>query len=243
MKSIRTSLILGSVLGTVGIFTVSGVVIYRGAKSTLVHQLDEGLENQARVIASVVKRTPDGIEVEVEDIDIPEFTSAAGRGYLQLWLDADSVLYRSPRLQAHDLDPAAAVELNRPKCRWIRAMGVHARAVDLRTVAVVDPEDWEEVHQATPEAPIIHLVAAVEAKDVDTFLARLRTLLIAVGALTSLAVAITLAMVIRRSLRPLDELAREIGQLTDDDLSARVRVAVTPRRGERGYANRACRSA
>jgi hypothetical protein len=68
-------LITGSVIGTVAVFTLSGAAIYRGARSTLVRQLDDSLDDQARVIASVVKYTPDGIEVEVEDIDVPEYTS------------------------------------------------------------------------------------------------------------------------------------------------------------------------
>ncbi len=230
MKSIRASLIWGSVLGVIGIYTLSGVAIYRGARATLVRQLDESLEDQVRVIASVVKRTPDGIEVEIEDIDVPEFTSAAGHGYLQLWLDADSMLYRSPRLDGHDVERRPSLELNRPVFRWIRTVGgVHARAVDLRTEAVVDPEDWEEVQQPMPRPPVIYLVAAEEARSTDAILARLRALLVAIGGVGSLAVAATLAGVIRRSLRPLNELAREIADLSDDDLSARIRVAATAR--------------
>jgi two-component system sensor histidine kinase QseC len=230
MKSIRASLVAGSVIGTVAVFTLSGITIYRGAKSTLVRQLDENLADQVRVIASVVKQTPDGMEVEVEDIDLPEFTSPAGHGYLQVWLEADRVLYRSPRLDDASLDASPGLALDRPAFAWKRVGGsVRARGIELHTHAVVDPEDWEEVHEALPAASVIHIAAAMETRDIDTFLARLRTLLIAVGGLGGLVVATVLAAVIRNGLRPLDNLAREIANLKDDDLSARVRVAVTPR--------------
>jgi two-component system sensor histidine kinase QseC len=229
LKSIRTSLVAGSVIGTVVVFTLSGIAIYRGARSTLLRQLDRALDDQAHVIASVVKYTPDGIEVEVEDIDIPEFTSPSGRGYLEVWLDADSVLYRSPRLEGRDLDVVGTAELDHPLFRWIRADHAHARAVDLRTPAVVDPEDWQEANLPTPKGPVIHLVAAQTATDLDTFLAGLRKLLIAVGALGGIVVAAVLATVIQRSLRPLDQMAGQIAGLRDDNLSARVRMPVVPR--------------
>ncbi len=230
MKSIRASLIAGSVIGTVAVFTLSGLAIYRGARATLVRQVDESLADQARVIASVVKYTPDGIEVEIEDIDVPEFTSGSGSGYLEIWLDADSVLYRSPRLEGRDLQAAPSSHLNQPVFRWTRVgEGVHARAVDLRTDVVVDPEDWEEAHLPLPPAPAMHLVAAEAAVGVDAFLSRLRTLLVGVGALGGLLVAGILAFVVRRSLRPLDHLAGEISGLSDENMSARVRVPVLPR--------------
>jgi two-component system, OmpR family, heavy metal sensor histidine kinase CusS len=234
MKSIRTSLIVGSVLGTVAVFALSAIAIYRGAETVLIGQLDRGLEDQARVIASVVKLTPEGMEVEIEDIDVPEFTSPAGHGYLQLWLDADSVMYRSRRLSGQSLEVDRTLSLNRPAFRWTRVGdGVHARAVSLRTHSVVDSEDWEEVGLPMPPPVVIDVVAAMETTATDAFLARLKTLLVAVCALGGLVVAGVLAAVVRGSLRPLDHLAREIGKLGDSgDLSARVRIPVTPREME-----------
>ncbi|HKW15596.1 MAG TPA: ATP-binding protein [Candidatus Krumholzibacteria bacterium] len=224
MKSIRASLIIGSVIGTVAVFTLSGIAIYRGARTTLVRQLDESMGDEARVIASVVKYTPEGMEVEIEDIGLPEYTSPTATASLEIWLDADSVLYRSPYLGTRDLERAPSPDLNHPVFRWIRAGDVHARAVDMRTTAMVDHEDWEEVNRPTPQGPVIHVVVAQPATDIDHFLARLRTLLIGVGALGGLLVALVLAAVVQRSLRPLDRLAREIGDLSDEDMSARVRM-------------------
>src|SRR5262249_49708348 len=115
MKSIRLTLITGSVIGTVAVFALSGAAIYRVARATLVRQLDEGLGERARVIASVVKYTPDGFEVEVEDIN--EFTSTSGGGIVEVWRAPqpptapdlpDLVLYRSPRLAGRDLDGSRA---------------------------------------------------------------------------------------------------------------------------------------
>jgi two-component system, OmpR family, heavy metal sensor histidine kinase CusS len=233
MKSIRASLILGSVAGAVIIFSLSAVAIYRGAKATLVRQLDENLIDQVRVIASVVKLTPDGMEVEIGDIDVPEFASAGGYGYLEVWLDPDSVLYRSPSLKGRDLERSSSLDLNQPVFSWARAAdGAHVRAVEFRTESVVDPEDWEEAHATPPKPSVVRLIAAEKATDIDAFLARLRRLMVAVSALGGLAIAGLLAVVVRRSLRPLDNLAREIGNLSDSDLSTRIRIPIVPREME-----------
>jgi signal transduction histidine kinase len=138
------------------------------------------------------------------------------------------VLYRSPRLEDRDLAVAPPPELNHPRFRWIRSDDFHARAVDLRTIAVVDPEDWQEANLPSPKGPVIRLVAAHPTTELDVFLARLRTLLIGVGALGGLLVALVLAAVIQRSLRPLDRLATEISGLSDDNMSARVRMTSVP---------------
>jgi two-component system heavy metal sensor histidine kinase CusS len=132
-------------------------------------------------------------------------------------------------LKGGDLDASEAPALNQPATRWIAVNGVHARAADLRTRAIVDTDDWEEAH-ATPSAPpVIRVIAAQETTNIEAFLSRLRALLVAVGGLGALTVAGVLALVIRRSLRPLDDLARGIAGLSDDDLSSRVRVPVIPR--------------
>jgi two-component system, OmpR family, heavy metal sensor histidine kinase CusS len=229
VRSIRASLITGSVAGTIVVFTLSGAAIYRGARSGLVHQLDEALVDQVRVIASVVKYTPDGMEVEVGDLDLPTFTSVDGSGYVEILGDDNGVLYRSPRLGDHHLDMDSGARLDHPVTRWIRtADGARARAVDLRTHAVVDPEDWEDARRPPPPPPVIHLVAADSAPDVHAFLARLRALLIGVGAAGAFVVAAVLAAVIERSLRPLNRLAGQISDLSDADLSARISLPTVP---------------
>ncbi len=236
MRSIRTSLMVGAVATTVGMLALASVAVYRGAKTTLVRQFDEALADDARVIASTVRTSGDAIELEFDDVDIREFTPPDGHGYLQLSIVGGSVLYRSPNLGESELPGADAIELNHPVFRWIRVgKAARVRTVDLCFVPWVDDEGYEEVGPPLPrtaDPPTIHLVAALEPVEVPAFLARLRALFLAVGALTGLIAAGVIAGVIRASLRPLNDLAGEIARLSDDDLSSRVRVRATPREME-----------
>jgi len=230
MRSIRVSLLVGSLVGTLGLLFVVSAVLYRGAAAILERQLDESLADRARTFAAVVKKTPEGIEFEQEDVDMPEFTTEEGRGYLELWVEGDSVLYRSPNLRGHDLAPVASGAIDHPEFRWTRTpKHTRMRVVDLHTHAVVDPEDWDEVGEPAPPAPPIRFVAAIEATDVDAFLSRLRRLISILGAASGLLLSVILGVVVRRSLRPLDDLAGEIGKLSGTDLSTRVRLKSTPK--------------
>jgi signal transduction histidine kinase len=139
-------------------------------------------------------------------------------------------LYRSPNLRGHDLAPVASGAIDHPEFRWTRTpKHTRMRVVDLHTHAVVDPEDWDEVGEPAPPAPPIRFVAAIEATDVDAFLSRLRRLISILGAASGLLLSVILGVVVRRSLRPLDDLADEIGKLSGTDLSTRVRLKSTPK--------------
>jgi two-component system, OmpR family, heavy metal sensor histidine kinase CusS len=233
MRSIRAYLMVGAVATTVGMLALASVAVYRGARAILIRQFDEALASDARIIASTVRTRGDALDLEFDDIDVDEFTSPDGDGFLQLSVVGGGVLYRSPSLGEGQLPAAGAVELDRTVFRWIRVgKAARVRAVDLCFVPGVDDEGYEEVGPPLPrttDPPTIHLIAALEPVEVPVFLARLRALFLAVGVLTGLMAAGIIAVVIRTSLRSLNELATEIANLSDDDLSSRVRVRATPR--------------
>jgi two-component system, OmpR family, heavy metal sensor histidine kinase CusS len=228
MRSIRTSLVVGAVLVMACAFALAGIAIYRGARSTLIADVDEELGEEIRLVASTVRTGGASIQLGFQDLDMPEYTSAQGDGYLELWRDDGSVLYRSPTLAGGELTALPAMVTDRTSFAWARTPdGRRVRAVSIR----FDVERNEPHATPSPShrGPLfVHAVAAVEPDEINGFLRRLKALLLAVGALAGLAAALTMAVVIRSSLRPLNDLAGQIERLRDDDLSSRVHVNPVP---------------
>jgi len=77
------------------------------------------------------------------------------------------------------------------------------------------------------EGPIV-LALARDTLDLDATLARLRFLLIAIGAAATLVSAGVLAWVVRRGLRPVNRLAAQIEQVGEADLSIRMDLPKAP---------------
>jgi len=243
MRSIRISLLVWTLLGITFMMLLVITVLYRSATEILVRQLDDNLADRARTFAAVVKDTPEGMEFEMEDVVMPEFTSAEGGGYLEVWVEGarpwgrlapattpDSLMYRSPNLKGRTLTLAAPGHTDHPQFRWANSpKHARMRQVDLRTHAVVDPEDWDEVGEPAPGAPAIRVVAAMETTDIDAFQNRLGRLLPILGGTCGLLASLIVGLIVRRSLRPLDDLAAEIGTLDGADLSTRVHLEHTPR--------------
>ncbi|HET6463742.1 MAG TPA: histidine kinase dimerization/phospho-acceptor domain-containing protein [Candidatus Krumholzibacteria bacterium] len=233
MSSIRNSLIIGTVAVTVCAWSIASVAIYRGARNTLVDHLDEELEEDARLIASTVRSTGNSVELEFQNYDLSEFTSATGPGYVQLWAEDGSVLYRSPGLNGGDLRAAGVIDSDKPVSMWTQSpAGMRVRAIGILFTPLADntPNDGM---QAVPlpggGTHRVRLIAAIEPTETEAFLARLKVLLVAVGVFTGLAAIVMLAVVIRSRLRPLGELAERIESLGDADLSSRVSLRSTPR--------------
>jgi len=227
MRSIRTSLIVGAVLVTGSAFALASVAIYRGAKTAMIADVDDELDEEIRLVASTVRTAGAGVELGFKDLDMPEFTSVRGAGYLEIWLEDGRVLYRSPVLAGGDIAAAVPAELNRTEFAWVHAPdGARVRSASLRFEAHRSGKDTSLSPKGAPLK--VRATAAVEPEEINGFLDHLNILLLSVGVLTGLAAALTLAVVIRSGLQPLHDLAGQIESLSDDDLSSRVSVNPVP---------------
>lgn len=241
MRSIRTSLLTGTLVGAILVLVGAGIAVERGVRSTLIDQLDHSLEDEARLLASTVEESDEGTEVEFEDLDMRDFEGREGPGYLQLTLDDGEVLYRSPSAEGLDLPGTVADET--PAFHSARFGGYGVRVMTLGFNPRIDPdllsdEDDGEDESSVPaetigaeDTRVVVLVIARRTETIDAFLARLRLLLGVVGLVAGVLVLVIQRAVIRRSLRPLDLLAREIAEL-GDQLSRRITLEPIPREVE-----------
>ncbi len=224
MRSLRSQLLLGTVLATTAVLLFAGGVLYALVRQTLWAQFDQALAAKARSLASLVEQDEDGLESELLDAPLPEFAVGGHPEYYQIWLPDGSVFARSPSLKGRDLErpPDAS---DRPAFRTTRLPnGEPGRIVSTCLVPRREVGD----RRADP-AVTLSLVVGRETVTLQSTLARVRALLAAVclGAV-SLSAGL-LIWIIQRRLRPVARLGRQIAGLDADDLSARVSAAGIPR--------------
>ncbi len=236
MGSLRTRLILSTILGTAAVLVGAGALLYALVRDGLVDQFDRALLDKARLLASAMEWERGEVDLEFDELDMREFQTADRPAYLELWLADGSVLYRSPSLGQADLERAAGPGGAPAFRRSTLADGRPARAVGItftpriETDGAADRPQRDRPGKADPDAadPAVTLVLARGTGPVDAVLAQLKTLLVAVGALAVAVSAGVLWLVVRRSLRPVEGLARQIGRLGEDDLAARIQAPDAP---------------
>lgn len=242
MRSIRTSLVIGTVIATVIVIVFAGVVLHRTVRSTMLQQFDSALENKIDDLASTVELEDGELELAFDDLDMGEFEPGETPGYVQVWLDNGSAIYRSPSLAANDLRREAA-SLDEPEVYPLRLPdGRRGRMAMFSFYPRVDDEDDDgddgetaakaedagESLTTPPDLPLVHLALARGTEVIDVFLARLRDLMIMLGGLMVLGAGAALILVIRRSLKPLGHLAGRISALDDGQLSSRIALPRAP---------------
>ncbi len=228
-RSIRASLITGTAVATIVIILIAGTAVYRGVRTALFRQLDQNLTDEAHLFASAVRLAPDGIELGFDELDVERFAHDGGPAYLEVWSREGTVLYRSPSLRSGDLSRIDA-GVGSEQLSWTSVGGqMRCRTVALVFRPFVDEDDEQSMANPDQPMPALQLVLARSVADIDGMLARLRGLLAVVGVFTAIATGVVLALVIRRSLRPLDVLAGEISSLSGGELSSRIQMASAPR--------------
>ena len=235
MHSLRRRLIVGTTVGTAIVLAAAGVLLYSLVRAGLLRQFERSMIDKARLLASTVEVEFGVVDLEFEKLDMREFEGADGPGYMQLWLDDGSVAFRSPSLAGRDLKRFAR-PAGSPAYRWLKLPNRgRARGVGIVFRPRAEYEDVGVPEEVIPDEPglmpagTITLVLARDTSSMDRTLARLRTLLLVTGCLAVALSAGVLWLVIRRSLRPIDQVAAEINRLGEEDLSARLEAPNAPK--------------
>ncbi len=222
MNSIRGRLRLGLVVGTVCSFLLVGFVTDQGVRRTLLDDLDQSLRDRGRFIASTLELTADSLELGFTELAWRDSAASARATLLELWREDGSEVFRSPGLAPGP--PMSALEPNEERLATEHAPGGRTvRALHKRFIARIDPE-----YENPPTAPHVDLRLSQDLGHIEGLLLRLRFLLFLVGIAGALALLAVLSWVMRRSLAPLDQLAREIDTIDPEDLSRRVSRSGVP---------------
>jgi len=234
VKSLRTRLIAGLLLGITLFLAVDGVAIYVVVHSRLQSEQDRSLEGVARSVApTLFARARLERHADPPPGPPPPLPETFGKGsyLLEGWLEDGTALLRSP-----GLEPGL---LARPSQLDGRASFSDARLADgtpLRVVSLVlraPPERPEpparQGHPPRPAPPPpVEVSVAVDSAGLSSTLRQMRWLLAITWISSSLGSAAILTWVVGRALRPVDRLRRQIDAFDAARLGERFELAGAP---------------
>jgi signal transduction histidine kinase len=228
--SIQRRLLLSLLSGLIGFYVAASLAMYFSARMFLQREFDAALAAKALTLAGLVRSMPDG-RLALEPLEAsPAWSSAAGPDVYQVWAEDGTVLLRSAALGRDDLPCGQATET--PRFFDAALPGrVSGRIAAFRMSPTVEDEDERGAAAAkTKSTPVKNVVVAVaqDRRELDHFLAILLWMSLLTSAIASAGTALVVQVVVRRGLRPLQQLAARAARIDEQSLHLRFPVECLP---------------
>jgi hypothetical protein len=211
---------VGLLTGFALLLSGGGIALYLSVRAALLREFDSALQAKAQALATLTDRTGEKIEFEFARENMPEFDAGPHPAYFQLWRPDGKVLDRSPSLQGDDL-PRRAVNIGAPAF-WDLSLpnGSRGRAAGLAFVPLVEGNDTAGA-EATKSAPPATVFVAAELTQLDHQLGAIVASMAFVAMVMMAGAALLALTVIRLALRPLAQLAENVGGINAGTLDSR----------------------
>jgi two-component system heavy metal sensor histidine kinase CusS len=218
MRSLRRDLIVGTLAGMVSVLFAAEIALYFTVRSSLLNQFDESLEDKAELLATGVEIKGTELIFDIEDMEMDEFESPHGPGFLQLWRPDGGVLYKSPSLGAGGFESESATQ--EPEIRSLQLPnGTAVREIRFRIAPGVDEETEPSVDF---RGQYVRLAMARATGPVTAVLRNLALFFACLGTASMAISGVVLWMVIQKALKPVDSLAQAIGGIHVDELNKKI---------------------
>ena len=221
MQSLRARLLAGIISGMALLLAIFSLLIYGVIRNALIEEFDASLVSVARMLAASVEFSEEGIDLELDARQMPEFQNARHPTHYQIWGTDGAPAVKSPLLGVRDL-PRIDGTLNTPVFAASQnEAGKRHRMVGLRFLPRAAGSEEKDNRQ--PEnVQALTLAVSRDAEELYEQLGFLFwLLLIASGAVIALSFAIA-AVVVRNGLGPLNAIAAEIATICEDNLTKRI---------------------
>ncbi len=236
MHSLSRTLVAGTTLLTAVVLVTAGAVLYLLVRMNLLAELDRSLVDRAGLLASTIEIEDGKLDVELVDLDMRSFEGRRPEAYVQVWSAEGATLYKSPSLADADLEKHRSVKGTAEYFHTELPDGRAARAVHLAFFPRDEAAEREErlsgevaFSSDSGQVATLSMVLAQSSSHMDAALGRLRILLLLVGGVAAAVAAVAIWCHVARSLRPLNRLAYEIGQVEENDLGEPIDVGRCPR--------------
>ncbi len=228
MKSIRSSILAWSSLGVAALLVVTTTAWYRQASSVLETQFDRALAASSGTLATLLRRTVDGVSLDFADELVPEYFPGPEASYFTIWVGSVE-LEQSISLRDHGWKLNRQVgPLHHPLFQNVTLPdGKAGRSCGATYVVRSDRSDTGSQDSGSVSVSA-EIVVARPRNDVDEALADMRWHLLALGTgllgLTMFVVAFT----VTRGLSPLRDLGRDVAAVDAAAPPAQVGSVVDP---------------
>ncbi|MEZ5989840.1 MAG: ATP-binding protein [Planctomycetota bacterium] len=222
MNSIRTRILVFTLLSSWALILVSALVWYRSAEGVLVSQFDEALAVGAGSLATLMTTTDHGVELEFADELTPEFRPGPEAAYFEAWTADGEVVERSKSLLDHDL-PFQPGKLGVHEYWNLRLPdGRAGRACRVGVEVLPVEAENEDENPPRPTGVVATIVVAEGRGRLDRALAALWYSVLVVGTLVAFGNLVLFHVVLTRGLRPLTRLGHDVASLDPADLPERL---------------------
>ncbi|HZL38289.1 MAG TPA: ATP-binding protein [Tepidisphaeraceae bacterium] len=222
ISSLRMRLLIATSLCSAAVLALLGAGIYLAMRHLLLSDYDASLLTKARAVCATVEQHGGRVKSEFDPNQMPEFSTGKHPDYFEIWLDNGQFLARSPSLERYDL-PMSASAARDIAGRLALPHTHHARAV----ILVFTPrqeEDGERRRAGLSAHPprVCTICVAGTPEDVERMLEYLGWLLLAACGGAIVVSGALLLRIVSRAVRPVNELARQIGNVRETDLGYRL---------------------
>lgn len=225
MRSLRSNLLLWVTTSIILLTVAAGFSLYTLIRNHLIHEFDVSLTRKCIVLSSTIHVAGGALDLEFEDLDMSEFASADAGGYLQIWMDSESI-YRSPTMKTGDA-PAVDVPARSTQADWlaipsgkrIRGMYHAFEAIDKHSAAGKGP--------GALHSPFMMFIAR-DSQSIQRTLAALKMGLLLVGLTLILALATAVIYSVNRGMKPVGLMARRMEQLDEHSIGGTLIVDDLP---------------
>ena len=241
MRSIREYLRARVLLGSAVILAAGFVVLALAMRRLDIQEFDERLEDEARLLASLMEREGRNIEIELDREYWPEFQAGAAPDYFQFRFIDGSVILRSESLQDGDLPllppvPGKPVIINSRlpdgrRGRFVQlALAPHMRETHAEINEAGHPD---ACHVPIPgslqaDSEIVVLGFARSREELDALLLTVYLTLAGMALLILGLIAILLRRVLRRGFQSVEEMNAQIRGLGPEAMHRRVNLSAVP---------------
>lgn len=225
MLSIRTRLVLLTMLSIAAIFGISGTAIYYFAKKNAIERFDQRLRVQAySIMTATYQRRAERVEVHFTDRFLHEFNSNQKRAFYQIWKHEGDVVKRSDSLGERNLPKRFGKEREPKYWDLVLPNELNGRAIGVRFEPRVRGNREEDYNEGFR----LILVVATDVHEIETAMANLRNLLLIGGIATLVLSPLFVLFSLSRGLGPLKGLAGRMGKVDATSLDTPIDVAKLP---------------
>lgn len=209
------------------IFILLALLINISVSIWLEYQYDESLKSKAKLLMTLVKDNPDGLDFDFADEFMPEFESKQDPEYFQIWIDNDHVFEKSRSLHHNDL-PKMDLHMDHQNIQDLILMdGRHGRMIQLEFIPQI-PEDKNRTPEKLASQKKVILTYAKQRESLDSLINSIHVITVIFCFFIIFTIKYLIHLAVHNALKPLNSLNNQIENFDVNNLYLRLKSDNTP---------------